>query len=309
MKKPNFFIVGAPRSGTTTLYHYLEQHPDIFMSDDKEPYYFCTDFHRESDQFFKKKIRFPIRTKQHYLRLFKNVSNEKLIGEATPDYLYSKDAAKNIYHFNPNVKIIISLRNPVDFLYSLHAQLLVNSAEDIPNFKKALDIETERRKGRYMPKGLLMPSSLYYSDRAKYSEQVKRFYDNFSKSRIKIIIFEDFKKDNLGVYKDILTFLAVDDNFKPVLNIYNPYSIPRLLFINQLLVKLANIPIKKILPTTFRRSMNRTIRKLNKKPKKKESLDIEFRNQLYRKFKPEIEDLSNIIERDLVKLWFEEKQL
>jgi len=308
MKKPNFFIVGAPRSGTTALYHYLKQHPDIFMSDYTEPHYFCTDFHRESDKFFNKKIRFPIRTNQNYLRLFKNASNEKLIGEATPEYLYSKDAAKNIYHFNPYAKIIISLRNPVDFLFSLHAQLLVYSGEDIPDFEKALDIETERRKGRYIPKGLLWPSSLYYSDRIKYSEQVQRFYDNFSKDQIKIIIFEDFKKDNLGVYKDILKFLGVDDNFKPVLNIYNPRSIPRLLFINQLLVKLGNVSIKNILPATLRKGINKTIRKLNKKPEKKESLDNEFRNKLYRKYMQEIEALSNIIDRDLVKLWCEEKQ-
>ena len=116
-------------------------------------------------------------------------------------------------------------------------------------------------------------------------------------------------KDNSGVYKDILEFLGVDDNFKPVLNIYNPHSIPRLLFINQLLVKLGNVPIKNILPVTLRKGINKTIRKLNKKPEKRESLDNEFRNKLYRKFMREIEALSNIIDRDLVKLWCEEKQL
>jgi len=306
-KKPNFFIVGAARSGTSALYHYLKQHPDIFMSEIKEPQYFCTDFHRESDKFFKKKVRFPIRANRHYLKLFKNVSNEKFLGEASPQYLYSKEAAKNIYHFNPSAKIIISLRNPVEVLFSLHAQLLVYSGEDILEFKKALDIEPERRKGRYMPKGLLWPSSLYYLDWVKYCEQVKRFYDNFSKDQVKIIVFEDFKKDNIKVYKDILTFLTVDDSFKPALSFYNSQSIPRLLFINKLLVGLGNMPIKNVLPHATKIIINETIRNLNKKPEKRESSGNGLRIRLFKKLKSEIENLSDIIKRDLVKLWCVEK--
>ncbi|MBN2060685.1 MAG: sulfotransferase [Deltaproteobacteria bacterium] len=303
MNLPNFFIAGSPRSGTTALFHYLKQHPEIYMCPDKEPYFFCTDFHEESDKFFKRNIRFPIRTKEDYLKLFKNAGNEKIVGEATPEYLFSKTAARNIFNFNKDSRILISLRNPVDYLYSLHAQLLYFNAENIADFQKAFYLEPERRKGYHMPKGLLWPSSLYYSERIKYSEQVSRYLDIFPKDQIKIVIFEDFKADNLSAYRDILGFLDVADDFKPLFNVYNPGGIPRLASINQLLIFLGNMPIKNIIPPSLRKRVNITIRRLNKKPAKRLPLNPGFREQMLKEFRPHIEELSRLLERDLVNLW------
>jgi len=264
MKFPNFFIVGAPRSGTTALFLYLKQHPEIYMADNKEPYFFCTDFHEESDRYFKNNIRFPIRTEKSYLKLFKKVGNEKVIGEATPDYLYSKVAAGNIHSFNKYSKILISLRNPIDFLYSLHAQLFYINAENIADFQKAFYLEPERRKGYNMPLGLLWPSSLYYSERIKYNEQVSRYLNIFPREHVKIIIYEDFKADNLTVYRDILGFLNVNVDFKPSLKVYNPGGSPRLGFINQLLILFGNSTIKNIIPSAWRKRINITVRRFNK---------------------------------------------
>ena len=120
MKKPNLFIVGFPRSGTGFLNKHLGLHPDVFMSSPKEPNFFCSDFHNESDKFHGEKRCFPYRTKKDYLLLFSKDTSEKIVGEASTHYIFSKVAAKKICEFNPNAKIIICLRNPVDFLYSLH---------------------------------------------------------------------------------------------------------------------------------------------------------------------------------------------
>ena len=129
MQKPNFFIVGLPKSGTTALHDFLNQHPQIFMSKVKEPHFFCTDFHRESDAFHDSQLFFHFRDEETYLKLFSDLTTEKVIGESSTGYLYSKEAAKQIHDFNPEAKILIVLREPTSFLYSVHSQVLNINAE------------------------------------------------------------------------------------------------------------------------------------------------------------------------------------
>ena len=114
MNKPNLFIVGAPKCGTTFLYHYLKQHPEIYFPDFKEPHFFGSDLIRKNGAYDL--------SLNNYKSLFN--SDKKIIGEASTFYIFSKNAAKEIYDFNPDAKIIIMLRNLVDLAYSLHSQLL-----------------------------------------------------------------------------------------------------------------------------------------------------------------------------------------
>lgn len=299
MRKPNFFIVGAPRCGTTALYFYLKQHPDVYMCDQKEPYYFSTDFHEESDKYFKRMIRFPIRNKEQYLKLFMEANKEKIVGEGTSEYLYSKEAAKNIYKFNREAKILISVRNPIDFLYSIHSNLISWGGEDILDFKTALDIEPKRLKGNYLPKGLLWPSSLYYSERIKFSEQITRYHDLFSENQVKISIYDDFKKDNLKTYRSVLEFLNVDINFIPHMKILNRNKKPRFNFINRIFAILGDTSVKNIFPITMRKSL----RKLNMKYVKRKPLDSNLSRELIIKTSPEVEKLSELLHIDLLELW------
>jgi len=303
MKKPNFFIVGAPRSGTTSLFYFLKQHPDISMSDVKEPYYFCTDFHEESDRFHNKQLRFPIRSEEAYLRLYKNSVDERVLGEATPDYLYSKRAARNIYEFNRESKILISIRNPVDFLYSIHSQLVLYGLEDISDFRKALDIEAERRKGRHLPRGVFWPSSLYYSERIKFTEQIRRYRNSFPYQQVKIVIFDDFRKDELQVYKSILEFLGVDTDFRPNTRIYNENRIPRSGIAARLLPILGDFKATSLLPFKLRKTLSLKLRGLNWKVEARTPMDPGLRNILMRRTKSEVEELSRLVKRDLFALW------
>lgn len=140
MKKPDFFIVGAAKCGTTAMYEYLKEHPEIFMPEDaKEPNYFGSDMNYKSSRL----------TEEQYLSLFSDAKNEKRIGEASVWYLYSKLAASEIKEFCPSARIIIMLRNPVDMLYSLHSELFYGADEDIEDFKTALNAEEVRKKERH----------------------------------------------------------------------------------------------------------------------------------------------------------------
>ena len=179
MRKPNLFIVGQPKAGTTALHYFLSEHPDIYMAEVKEPHFFCKDFHEESDRYHGSRLFFSLRDEASYLKLFSKVTLEKIIGESSIHYLYSKVAAYEIYKFNPEAKIIIMLRNPAEWLYSLHNQYVNITTENEKNFSKALTLETLRKQGKHLSRRVQCPSWLYYMERIKYYVQVKRFYDFF----------------------------------------------------------------------------------------------------------------------------------
>ncbi|KUH33789.1 hypothetical protein APY94_04510 [Thermococcus celericrescens] len=309
---PNFFIVGEPRSGTTSLYHYLRQHPEIFMSEIKEPNYFCTDLHRETLEFFKNErellVRFPYHDYLRYISLFQNATGYKVIGEASVIYLYSRVAAKNIYEFNPESKILAVFREPVNFLYSLHHVFLRELHENIKDFKKALEIEPFRKQGKYIPKYVLFPSMLYYSEWPKYAEQLSRYYKYFDESQIKVVIFDDLKSNPERVYHEILQFLNVNNsNFRPNFEIHNPNSTYRTTLLRKVLFEVSKTRIRDIMPHKFRKFVWNEIivplNKLNTKPVSRKPLPEEFRLKLMKRFKPEVKKLSDLIGRDLETQW------
>ena len=216
MKRVDFFIAGNLKSGTTTYYQLLKQHPEIFVPEYKEPKFFCTDFHKESDDFHGRRVNYPIRTLEKYQQLFTNGHDNQLFGDCTPHYTYSKEAAENIYKHNPKAKILIFLREPVSFLRSLHFDSLHALNEVEKDFIKALELEDSRRSGENIPPKISAPSYLFYSDWVKYEEQIRRYVDLFGADRVKIVFLKQIIKDQESVYKDILSFLNVKDtNFKP----------------------------------------------------------------------------------------------
>ena len=139
-RRPNFFILGAPKCGTTALSEYLREHPRAFVSQPKEPHYFCGDF----DYYYAPGQR----SEEHYLRLFDAATDDHLaVGEASVWYLYSADAARNIAAFDPATRVIVMLRNPVDLVPSLHSQLLYMLDEDEPDPARAWELQEARRRG------------------------------------------------------------------------------------------------------------------------------------------------------------------
>ena len=279
------------------------------MSEPKEPQYFCKDFHEESKKVHGRVLGFEFTTEEEYLKLFKNAKNEKIIGEASTMHLYSKVAAKEIYKFNPSAKILISIREPVDFLYSYYLDLYYLRGEYVSDFKKAIQLEEERKKGNHLPKTVIFPSLLFYSEVSKFSEQIERYLKVFPHEHIKIILFDDLKNDPKKTYEEILVFLEVNDtDFKPNFVIQNPAKTYRFKFLQELLTnpyKMNGVKqmYRKIFPLKLRYVIYNFLLELNKKPIKKPPIDSEFRYELMMKFKPEVEKLSDLVNRDLITLW------
>ena len=309
--KPNLFIVGTPKSGTTSLYHYLKQHPEIFMSDPKEIGYFCKDLTKEADNFYGKAGHTPYKTLEQYLTLFKNSENYKIVGEASTSHMFSKVAAKEIKKFNPNAKIIIGLREPAEFLYSLHAEYVYACREPELNFEKALNLEKKRIEGIGLKKRMIVPSKLIYSNRVKYFEEVKRFHDTFPKNQIKVFIFDDLKKNPYKVYEEILDFLDVKDkNFKPNFEITNVNKSIRNHFIARITKNIKiNYYLRKILPMKIMSPIGIWINQKNSKYGKKKPINYKLKRNLQIKYKPEVEKINEFLNKegyineDLVKKW------
>lgn len=307
MIKPNLFIVGQPKSGTTALHYFLEQHPEIFMSKPKEPHFFCKDFHEDSDRFHGKagsKKYFPIRTMDEYLGLFTTKKEYKIFGEASTNYLYSKVAANFIHKFNPDAKIIMIFREPVSFLYSLHSQYVNATSEDIGIFGNAFNLSEDRKNGKNIPVRARCPLYVCYSERVDYVSQIERYFNNFPEDQIKIIIFDDFRKDNERIYKEILKFLNVDENILPDFKGIHESKIPKNRFLNKFLRNphLKNIP-KSILPPKLYDSIQLKVQDLLMRNQQRIPIDPNLKFEIMKKFKPEIEKFSDFLKRNLVDEW------
>jgi hypothetical protein len=214
MAKPDFFIVGNPKSGTTALYHFLSVHPQLFMCKPKEPFYFAKDLCKNPDP----DGIFHQLTEEQYLALFEEAETSQLCGEASAVYLYSRVAAEEIAAFNPEAKIIAFLREPIDFLHSFYMQLKrspIAAGENARSFATALRLEKYRRQGRRIPRGCAVPELLYYRDWIKYAKNIGRYLKVFPRDRVRVFLYDDFRESNQNVYREMLEFLGVDPEFTP----------------------------------------------------------------------------------------------
>ena len=204
MRKPNFFIVGAPKCGTTALSEYLRNHPQAFISTPKEPHYFATDIEQRS-----------VTSLDDYLSLFAAANESHVaIGEASVWYLYSKEAIKKIRKFKPSAKLIVMVRNPADLVYSMHSQGLFNLAESELDFSKAWSLSEKRKVGAPVPKECLDRKLLYYDEIAKLGTQLENVLKYFPLDQVKVLFFEEFTSDTKRVYRDVLDFLGLKDDLR-----------------------------------------------------------------------------------------------
>ena len=198
MRLPNFIIIGAGKSGTTSLYHYLKQHPDIYMSPVKEPCFFGFDFEDivEVPPEFEAAYRQAVKTIDDYLALFKGVNNESAIGEASPQYLLFPGTAERIRHRIPEARLIVTLRHPAERIYSSYLWQRMAGREPCGKFEDAL------QAGRHLMKG-------------KYATLLAPFYENFRRERIYVLLFDDLVSRPMDTVKSIYAFLGVDASFNP----------------------------------------------------------------------------------------------
>jgi hypothetical protein len=295
MRKPDFFIVGAPKCGTTAMNDYLKQHPEIFIPEAKELHFFGTDL----------EFNRPRRTQEEYLSYFAGVKSEKRVGEASVWYLYSRNAANEMKRFSPSADIIIMLRNPVDVLYSQHSQFLYNGNEDIIDFESALNAGDDRKKGLRIPHTASFVEGLFYRETAKYTPQIQRYLDVFDWENVHIIIFDDFKSDTAKTYRETLRFLEVSLDFQPDFEVVNPNKRVRSIVLRYFYQPPAQTKrwlwlVKAFLmPRSVRRALRQGLKQYNTIYVPRPPLDPELRKRLQTEFAPEVERLSQLLGRDL----------
>ena len=299
---PNFFLVGAPRCGTTSVWSYLAKHPEAYMSYQKEPLYFGSDFTKIPNEFF-------VLERDAYLELFRAGADKKIRGEASVMYMLSKKAAEEIYAFNPQARILIMLRNPVDVVYSHHGQLRWGGFEDIADFEEAYAAEADRRQGRRVPRSALMRDALYYSQVGLLGEQVERYLKVFPREQVKIVFYEDLSEAPAETYFSILDFLELDRVPPTTFEAKNPHKEARSTDLAILLMRppraltifLDRLPLK-----TRHWLITRAQGLLNTRYVARKPLSHEMRARLIEHFASDVRKLGQLTGRDLTS-WLKDK--
>ena len=300
---PNFLIIGAAKCGTTALYDYLDQHPQIYMSPFKEPKFFALE--GEKLDFRGPAAEWGINRAQYtdieaYRDLFKDASGERARGEASTLYLYSPKAPGRINHYVPNVKLVAVLRNPVERAYSAYLHMVRDSREPLGDFAQALRVEEARIAENWAP-------VYHYKHRGFYYAQLKRYFDAFDRDRIRVYLYEDLRSDPAGMVQDIFRFLEVDDSFAPDVSArHNVSGIPKseTLQAVYLLLRRPNAlrsVLRPLLPAKVRSKVRSralsSIRKRNvaRAPR----MSPEVRAELTEAYRGDILKLEELLQRDL----------
>lgn len=298
---PNLFIVGAPRAGTRAMYTYLGEHPDVFMCPVKEPAWFGSDLpgERYCDDV------------AEYLELFADAGRERWLGEASPWYLLSRNAATEIRELSPDARIIVMLRDPVALIESLHANALFEGDEDQADVAAALELEPERRAGRAVPPAAQQPHSLLYRAATDYAPQVERYLKVFGRERVHVVIFEEFVADTAAHYSATLRFLGADPAFAPEFRPLNSNRRARSGALRRLYMQppeplraaVRRMVPRSVVKRVWTRGLWPQLHRLNTAHAPRQPMPAEVRHRLRAELRPSIRRLEAVLGRELLPLW------
>ena len=291
---PNFLIIGAAKSGTTSLWMFLAQHPEIFMSPIKEPHFFAfegqsMDFRGPADPQHLSKI---VTTLEAYRTLFQNVSNQKAIGEASPGYLYLPDSAACIQKYVPDMKMVAILRNPIDRAFSNFVFMVQLGHEPLTGFRVGLEQEETRIHAGWSQR-------FHYKRRGLYYGQVKAYVDRFDPAQVRIYLYEDFVRNPMKILQDIFRFLDVNDRFVPDLSRkHNASGFPKNHTLHRFLIKPHPVEsfFKQVCPRYLRRRVSRNLFRRNLE---RPQLDPAIRQMLINTYREDTLQLQDLLNRDL----------
>ncbi len=282
---PNLFIVGAPKAGTTSLYYYLAEHPDIFMSTPKEINYFSKSELDKQGLYYKD---LKLKNIADYESLFKNAIHKKVIGEASVSYLFYPEIPKKIFEYNPKAKIIILLRNPVDRGFSHYSMDLKLGKVKVP-FDKIIS-KTESIKYLNLFYQQYFELGLYYN-------QVKRYMDTFGRDQVKIILTEYLNNDINKTLGTIFNYLDIPNmNIPGVKTKYNVNREPK----SNALNKLYSInTLRLAISSTLSINKKECVKKIFFTDKNKPKIAPKTKEYLKHIYKPDIIKLESLISRNL----------
>jgi Sulfotransferase domain len=280
------------KSGTTALFSYLKTHPEVFMSTIKEPHFFASDIRGR---------RRRVTTCEEYLNCFAGVRDEQRIGEASTSYLRSRTAPYELRATAPDARIIIMVRNPVDIMYASYSENVFDAFEDSADFETALETDQVRELRTLPGQGEQHePIGVFgYREQARLAPQVERYLELFGRDNVYVIVFDDFTTDTLRLYRDVLCFLDVDDTIYPrQLPVVHGNRRVR----NRAFQKLVMRPpqaLRTLLPAFLRRLLRRYASRVNVVFEPRPPMRPDFRRRLQRDVAAEVEELGNLLDRDL----------
>jgi hypothetical protein len=294
--KPNFFIVGAPKCGTTALYEYLRPHPGIFMPAIKEPHFFARDLGT-----------YPrISTLEEYTGIFAGSAAEHLrVGEASVYYLRSSVAIANIREFNPEAKLIAMFRNPVEMVHSFHSQLLYVAEENEPDFEAAWRLQERRSRGLDLPRGSRGAFLLQYAELGRFGTQTERLLASFPRTQAKLILYDDFAASPQAVYDDLIEFLELPHDGRTGFPRINDNKRARMTWLRDFArkpppaLRSAIRGLKQVVGGESISAAKSKLVKLNTVKERRAPLSPAFRAELVEAFREEVALLSRLLDRDL----------
>jgi hypothetical protein len=292
MRLPNFFIIGAPKCGTTSIFDWLREHPNVYMSPLKEPRYFDRDL----------RMRARI-SKAAYMDLFRRAGEQHLaIGEATVWYLYSREAVPNIEREIPGARYIVLVRNPVDMAYALHEQLSLNGAEPIRNFGRAWEMSPIRRRGQgVLGVFLSEPRLLDYQLVCRLGDQVEYLFSLVPRERILVLVLDDIRDNPRREYVKVLDFLGVPDDGREHFHVRNPAKQVRSHLLQNIIVlgmKGERVVKERLGLSPVNSAFFKALNAWNKVARPRPPLPEELRAQMEAYFASDILKLGRLLGRD-----------
>ncbi|TPE49121.1 sulfotransferase family protein [Amaricoccus solimangrovi] len=298
---PNFFIIGAPKCGTSALAQYLSEHPAVFFTDPKEPFYFSEDYPKLKKQHF-------LTDDASYLALYANADPERHIalGEGSTNYLASEVAVARALRMSPDAKFIVLLRDPVEVAHAFHMEQVFARNEDEEDFERAWRLQDARARGESIPATCLAPQFLLYREVASYAGQIERFFAQVPPERRLVLFQEQLKADPLGLYRESLAFLGLPDDGRAEFPIVNGSHSHRYEWLANLVLR----PPKPLQPAVWafrnyaRRNKPRSIELLKERLRvksRRKDMSPAFEAELYEVFRPDVERLERLLEVSLPK--------
>jgi hypothetical protein len=294
--KPNFFILGAPKCGTTALFEYLRSHPSIFLPRVKEPHFFATDLGS-----------YPaVKSIDAYQALFTDARPDQTrVGEASVYYLRSTTAAANIHQYRPDARLIAMFRNPVEMLHSFHSQLLYVAEETVEDFETAWRLQDRRARGLDLPRGSRGAFLLQYREMGRFGSQTQRVLASFPAGQLKVILFDDFAADPKRVYDEVIEFLGLPNDERAEFPRINDNKRARVTWLRNFLRKPPPLvretyrSLKRRVGGSRMDAFKSAIVRRNTVRERRSPLSPSFRAELTEEFRDEVALLSTLLDRDL----------
>jgi hypothetical protein len=296
MKRPNFFILGAPKCGTTSMAQWLGEHPAVFMSTPKEPTYFCTDLN-------------PARPRniEEYEQLFDPADQgHEIVGEASTGYLYSRTAVPNILEYSPDPRFLVMVRNPLEMAPALHGEQLYQGNEHVTDFAEAWALQERRIRDPddYVRATCRDPQFLMYGPFCRLGEQLKRLYERVSRDLVRVVLLDDVKRDPRSEYLGVLAFLGIADDGRRDFPVLNRAKARRFESLNRMTRALANLRLR-IGPSYRGLGILNRISSWNRVAQARYPVTPETRVTLVDYFRDDVEQLEDLLGRDL-RAWLTE---